>query len=124
DLLNTLNAKITTQPKRLNVDCLSDGNDKTCNDNTNLKSITVKWLDQISIPLTFIRIVVSDPEFLSTLEIRLVEEGDTDLTPCHRAVYTLQGNNTMDIRSQDNIRITSLVLFGNLSFLCSVYISG
>ncbi|KAK0046273.1 platelet endothelial aggregation receptor 1 [Biomphalaria pfeifferi] len=124
DLLNILNAKITTQPKRLNIEWLPDGNDKTCNDNTNFKSITIKWLDQISIPLTFLRIVVSDPASLSTLEFRLVEEGDTDITPCHRPVYTLKGNNTMDIRCKDNIIITSLVLFGNLSFLCSVYISG
>ncbi|KAI8773365.1 scavenger receptor class F member 2 [Biomphalaria glabrata] len=43
---------------------------------------------------------------------------------CLNETYSLQAKETMDVRCNDNVKITILNLVGNLTSLCSFYISG
>ncbi|KAK6991081.1 platelet endothelial aggregation receptor 1, partial [Biomphalaria glabrata] len=124
DLVNALDVNLTTVPERSNIQWLTDGNDRTCNDNIQLKLVKVNWKATLSIPLTWIRIVVSDPASLLNLELGVVKEGESNISKCHNVSWSLRDNMTMDIRCHENIQISALVLGGNLTSICSMYISG
>ncbi|KAK0046270.1 platelet endothelial aggregation receptor 1, partial [Biomphalaria pfeifferi] len=124
DLANTLDVNITTIPEGSNIHWLTDGNDRTCNDNIQLKLVKVNWKQTLSIPITWIRIVVSDPASLLNLELEVVKEGESNISKCNNVSRSMRDNMTMDIRCHENIQISSLVLGGNLTFICSMYISG
>ncbi|KAK0046247.1 platelet endothelial aggregation receptor 1, partial [Biomphalaria pfeifferi] len=61
---------------------------------------------------------------LSIFEMQFTKEGTTEKSSCLNEFQAEVNNKTLDRRCNDNVRITSLTLSGNLSSICSFYISG
>ncbi|KAK6991052.1 platelet endothelial aggregation receptor 1, partial [Biomphalaria glabrata] len=61
---------------------------------------------------------------LLNAKLQFIKQGKTEQSSCLNETYAEVNNNTLDRRCNDDVMITSLTLSGNLSSLCSFYISG
>ncbi|XP_055884569.1 uncharacterized protein LOC106070736 isoform X1 [Biomphalaria glabrata] len=122
--LAVFNATLTTNPLGMNISWLTDQNDYTCNTANDLKSVTVTWPVLKAIPLSWTRVTVNEPQSLSNVELQFTREGTAEKSSCLNETFSEVNNKTLDRRCNDDVTITSLTLSGNLSSLCSFYISG
>ncbi|KAH9515227.1 hypothetical protein Btru_013945 [Bulinus truncatus] len=120
DLVSISGANVSTSPVLPNVDWLTDRNDSTCNTDKRLQSITVTW--DKSYPLTWLRITLSEPTMLSSIKIKYNStKGDAE---CQSQRLFLLGDGTMDIRCYIMVVMQRLTILGNITSLCSLYVSG
>ncbi|KAK6991061.1 platelet endothelial aggregation receptor 1, partial [Biomphalaria glabrata] len=122
--LAVFKATLTTNPLGMNISWLTDQNDYTCNTANDLKSVTVTWPELKAIPLSWTRVTVNEPQSLSKVELQFTKEGTAEKSLCLNETFAEVNNKTLDRRCNDDVTITSLTLSGNLSSLCSFYISG
>ncbi|XP_055884568.1 uncharacterized protein LOC106070731 isoform X6 [Biomphalaria glabrata] len=124
--LAVFGATVTTNPPGMYTDWLTDENDYTCNTAKDLNSITVTWAKLEAIPLTWWRITVNDPRFLVNVQLQFTREGNFEFekSSCRNETISEVSDKSIDRRCNDDVMITSLTLSGNLSSLCSFYISG
>ncbi|KAH9515226.1 hypothetical protein Btru_013944 [Bulinus truncatus] len=120
DLVSKSGANVSTSPVLPYVDWLTDRDDITCNTDKRLQSITVTW--DKSYPLTWLRITLSEPTMLSSIKIKYNStNGDRE---CQSQRLFLLGDGTMDIRCYDMVVMQRLTILGNITSLCSLYVSG
>ncbi|KAI8773348.1 multiple epidermal growth factor domains 10 [Biomphalaria glabrata] len=124
--LAVFGATVTTDPPGMYTDWLTDENDYTCNTAKDLNSVTVTWAKLEAIPLTWWRITVNDPRFLVNVQLQFTREGNFEFekSSCRNETISEVSDKSIDRRCNDDVTITSLTLSGNLSSLCSFYISG
>ncbi|KAH9487833.1 hypothetical protein Btru_067910, partial [Bulinus truncatus] len=122
DLVTADDAILTSNPLN-NNSWITDRDDMTCNLDPDLKSVTVTW--QRAYPLTWVRINLADYTQLSSIILlyRLNTSSKLD-TKCQIQTFSLLDNGTSEIRCKDNVEIQSMTISGNISSLCSLYISG
>ncbi|KAK3763092.1 hypothetical protein RRG08_005855 [Elysia crispata] len=100
---------------------LTDNKDATCNTG-NTQSITVT-LDT-AIPLTWLRVVVSDAAHLSTVKILYRIENSSTKQQCLKSNTAKINETTADISCPTEYPVTRVTLSGQgVEFLCSLYIS-
>ncbi|KAK3741215.1 hypothetical protein RRG08_000544 [Elysia crispata] len=103
-----------------NSSWLTDNKDTTCN-RENLRSVTVT-LDT-PIPLTWLRVVVSDAVHLNTVKISYANESSNG-TECPESNTAEINRVSADISCPTEYPVTSVTLSGRgVNFLCSLYIS-
>ncbi|XP_055884561.1 uncharacterized protein LOC106050328 [Biomphalaria glabrata] len=117
-------ATIKTIPLGRKTDWLLDQDDNTCYYDPYLKSVTWTWAEFKVIPLTWTRMAVTDLHSLLNVTLQFMKENSTKTSSCLNETLAEVTNKTLDRRCNDDVRITSLTLSGNLSSLCSFYISG
>ncbi|KAI8773343.1 platelet endothelial aggregation receptor 1 [Biomphalaria glabrata] len=117
-------ATVFTDPSGRRTDWMTDQDDNTCNNEEDLKSVTLSWEYSKAIPLTWTRLTVSKPHSLLNVALQFTKEETNEKFSCVNETLAEVTNNTLDKRCNDDVMITSLTLSGNLSSLCSFYISG
>ncbi|KAK3776996.1 hypothetical protein RRG08_001155 [Elysia crispata] len=101
---------------------LTDNDDTTCNIG-NTQSITVT-LDT-SIPLTWIRVVVSEPVHLDQIQLSYQLSGSSTPLACPGLRKAKVDNLTLDIECTTTEPVSGVTLSGSgVTGLCSLYISG
>ncbi|RUS75224.1 hypothetical protein EGW08_017014 [Elysia chlorotica] len=106
---------------------LIDQDDNTCTDKTSIANSITARLDT-PYPLTWVRVVVNDPEHLGDLMLRYqTVDGSTRLGICDTQKSAFVAEKIMDIWCipSNKTRVSSVVLIGrSVRNLCSLYISG
>ncbi|KAK3772218.1 hypothetical protein RRG08_064667, partial [Elysia crispata] len=101
---------------------LTDSDDTTCNTGNN-QSVTVT-LDT-AIPLTWVRVVVSEPVHLHPIQLSYQLSGSSTLLACPVLRKAKVDNQTLDIECFTPQNVSGLSLSGSgVTGLCSLYISG
>ncbi|RUS92206.1 hypothetical protein EGW08_000059 [Elysia chlorotica] len=101
---------------------LTDTDDTTCNP-WSTQSVTVT-LDT-PIPLTWVRLVVNDPEHLDQIQLSYQPSGSATQHNCPDLRKATIGSMTVDIPCPTENKINEVTLYGSgVTGLCSLYISG
>ncbi|BFZ21376.1 hypothetical protein BsWGS_24415 [Bradybaena similaris] len=99
-----------------------DGNDHTCVDDS-----TQQVVVSLTIPyeFTWLRAVVKDPEFLSTMSLHFKTGESADFIDCTDRQQARVSETTMDIHCDMRTLVKQVILTGEgVKYLCSLYISG
>uniref|UniRef100_A0A2C9LEY1 protein-tyrosine-phosphatase n=1 Tax=Biomphalaria glabrata TaxID=6526 RepID=A0A2C9LEY1_BIOGL len=99
---------------------LTDRDDSTCNNDTNFQEVSVSWPE--TYPVMGLRMVLNDRTMFST--VKIVFNTNEGFKECINKTWSQVGQNTMDIRCEDNVITEKLRIQGKLSSLCSLYING
>ncbi|KAK3770998.1 hypothetical protein RRG08_002047 [Elysia crispata] len=100
---------------------LLDHSDDTCNNGT---AHTVNLSLTTPRPLTWVRLVVSQPGRLDQLHVSYQDSSEDGLTPCHHARGAKVDERTLDILCPTQTAVDSVTVSGaGVQELCSLYIS-
>ncbi|BFZ21379.1 hypothetical protein BsWGS_24417 [Bradybaena similaris] len=99
-----------------------DGNDHTCVDDST-QQVVIAWI--IPYEFTWLRAVVKDPKFLSTLSLQFKANESADSINCTNRQQARVSETTMDIHCDMQELVKQVILTGEgVNYLCSLYISG
>ncbi|KAH9492071.1 Receptor-type tyrosine-protein phosphatase zeta [Bulinus truncatus] len=119
DLMN-LDGVILTGSPRHQLHYLNDNNGKTCV--THVMSVTVTWKRDYH--LTWTRLVFKNILPMIKISMLYITQQAKTYVLCKQQRLYIVDTRTLDIRCLDNVTTSSVKIEGNLSDLCSMYISG